>query len=174
MIIRTGHSNIRYSHDAEAAYAALRTMREFGHVTDAQLQQAIEARQDFAAPYYTNDDCSEFVAPRELWSVPPWARRVDLFHLDYLEREMLEAFGFSCVLCAGPTPFDDLGRLFDHGVDSALHEYQSFLAPLLICKTCAQFGNALLGTWCAADALPRAIEGFIAHVTAAHQNRAAA
>lgn len=146
MIIRRGMGNVRYTHDAEAAFEALRAARALAHVSDNDLAHLIDECGAFAPDYWTNEDASDFLPVATYgWRLESWMRRVPLHNMDHLAEQALERFGFRCIACHRATP-NERGqmRLLDWPVLLAALDRQGLSsggAP--VCGDCATGINAV-------------------------------
>jgi hypothetical protein len=144
MMIRAGVASIKYSHDSEAAFAAMRMMREFAFLSDNTLQDFIIAAENYTSQYYWYDpefDAFTSVQTRFYHSVAH-LRRVCLYNFGALTRRVVEKLGFSCLYCGQHTIYAPeamaqwayVPREIEH---TARHR-QSLHCPLLLCASCGR------------------------------------
>lgn len=139
MIKRNGVASIKYTHDTEAALAELVILRELAHVPAESMKQYIVSREDYggAADYDYDPDLDCF------WRSAEWRCRksdreikVTLHRFDELSVQVIEHFGFSCLVCGNVFPYERGKIVGWHSADDIIRSCQSIHCALLACLPC--------------------------------------
>lgn len=144
MLIRTGVASIKYSHDAEAAFAGMRAMREFAFLSDAALQNFIAEAEGYSSQdYWHNPEFDAFQSVQmPLYGSTAHLQRVRLYNFAELTRRGVQILGFSCLYCRCHTPHEPSAMApwaaLPREIEQTARARQSVHCALLLCAPCGR------------------------------------